>query len=103
MSEVQPLWLCPLTGGYHVSGTCDGAASPGCEKTSSPDRKTVLGLSCGSAGGEGEETSGSENETHLVAAGPPGCKPGSLPWRRGLPGMVSAVIQALKVLSHEIF
>jgi hypothetical protein len=48
-------------------------------KTSSPGRKTVPGPSRGGAGGEGEETSGSENETRLVAAELPGCKPGSLP------------------------
>jgi hypothetical protein len=39
------------------------------QKTSSPGRKTVPGPFCGGAGEEeGEETSGSENETRLVAA-----------------------------------
>jgi hypothetical protein len=83
-SEVQPLWQCPLTGGYRICGTCDRAAGPGRAKTSSPGRKTVLGPSCGGAGREGEETSGSESETHLVAAGPSGCEPSGLPRRRGL-------------------
>jgi hypothetical protein len=47
----------------------------------------VLGPSRGSAGKEGEETSGSENETRLVAAEPPRCEPGGLPRRCGLPAV----------------
>jgi hypothetical protein len=58
-----------------------------------------MGLYCGGAGEEeGEETSGSENETCLVAAGPPGREPNGLPQRDGLPGMASAVVQALRRL-----
>ncbi len=52
---------------------------PGHARTSLPVRKTVLGPSRGGAGKEGEETSGSEKETRLVAAGLPGCEPGGLP------------------------
>jgi hypothetical protein len=48
--------------------------------------------------GEGEETSGSKNETRLAAARPPGLKPGCLPWRRGLPGVASAAVQALTLI-----
>jgi hypothetical protein len=48
---------------------------PGVQK---PPRR--VGPSRGGAGeGEGEETSGTENETRLVAARPPGHEPGSLP------------------------
>jgi hypothetical protein len=62
-------------------------------------RKTVLEPFCGGAGKEeGEEISGSENETCLVAVGPPRHEPGSLPRRRGLPGMVSTAMQALRQL-----
>ncbi len=85
--------------GYRFCGTCEGAAGPGRAKTSSPGRKTVLGPSCGGAGKEGVETSGSENETRLVAAELPGCEPGSLPRRRRLPGMASAAVQALRRLT----
>jgi hypothetical protein len=35
----------------------------------------------------------------LVAAGPPGRKPGDLPWHRGLPGMAFAAVQALRWLT----
>ncbi len=59
----------------------------------------VPGPSRGSSRREGEETSGSENETRLVAAGPLGCKPGNLPQRCGLPGVVSAAVQALRELT----
>ncbi len=45
---------------------------------------------------EGEETSGSENETRLVAARLPGREPGGLPRRRGLPGVAYAAMQALR-------
>jgi hypothetical protein len=61
----------------------------------------VPGPSRGGAGGEGEETGGSVNETHLVAAGPPGCEPGGLPWRCGLPGVASAAVQALRRLTGD--
>ncbi len=44
-------------------------------------------------------TSGAENETCLVAVRLPGCELGSLPWRRGLLGMVSAAVQALRRLT----
>jgi hypothetical protein len=59
----------------------------------------VPGPSRGGAGGEGEETSWSGNETHLVAAGPPGCEPGDLPRRHGLPSMASTAMQALRLLT----
>jgi hypothetical protein len=49
--------------------------------------------------GEGEETSGSENETRLVAARPLGHKPEGLPGRCGLPGMASAAVQAFRWLT----
>jgi hypothetical protein len=72
------------------------SAGPGHAKISSPGRKTVPGPSCGGAEEEeGEETSGSENKTRLVAAGPPGREPGGLPQRRGLPDVVSAAVQGL--------
>ncbi len=62
-------------------------------------RKMVPGPSRGGADeGEGEETSGSENETCLFAARPPGRKPGGLPRRRGLPGVASTAVQALMLL-----
>ncbi len=47
---------------------------------------------------EVRNTSGSENETHLVAAGPPGGEPGGLPQRRGLPCSASGAVQALRQL-----
>jgi hypothetical protein len=76
---------------------------PGHAKTSLPVRKTVLGPSHGGgAGKEGEETSGSENETRLVAAGLPGCEPGGLPRRRRLRGVVSAAMQALRRLTVTV-
>jgi hypothetical protein len=54
----------------------------------------VPGPFCGGAEEEeGEETSGSKNETHLVEAGPPGRKPGGQR-RRG-----SAPVQALRRLT----
>jgi hypothetical protein len=60
----------------------------------------VLGLSHGGADeGEGEETSRSENETSLAAARPPGHEPGGLPRQHGLPGVVSAAMQALRRLT----
>jgi hypothetical protein len=58
--------------GYCVCGICDGAAGPVRAKTSSPGRKMFPGPSRGGARGESEETSGSENKTRLVAAGPLG-------------------------------
>ncbi len=48
---------------------------------------------------EGEETSGSENETRLVAVRLPGREPGGLPRRRGLQGVASAAVQALRRLT----
>jgi hypothetical protein len=71
---------------------------PGRAKISSPGGKTVLGPSCGGPGKEGEETSGSEKKTRLVAAGLPGCEPSGLPRRHGLPGVASAAVQALRCL-----
>ncbi len=60
----------------------------------------VPGPSHGSAGEEeGEETSGSENKTRLVEARPLGRKPGGLPRRRGLLGVVSAAMQAFRRLT----
>ncbi len=83
-----------------MCGTCDGAAGLGRAKTSLPGRKTVLGLSRGSAGEEeGEETTGPENDSRLVVARPPGREPCGLPWRRGLPGVESAAVQALRRLT----
>ncbi len=60
--------------GYRVCGGDEGAAGPGRAKTPplQGGRKTVPGLSPGGARAEGGETSGSENNTHLVAAGSPG-------------------------------
>ncbi len=85
-SEVQPLWRCLWRDRYRVCGTWDDATGPGHAKTSSLGRKTVPGPSRGGAKEwEGQETSGSENETCLVAARPPGREPCGLPWRRGLP------------------
>ncbi len=73
---------------------------PGRAKTSSPGRKLVPGPSRGGAREEeGEETSGSENETRLVAARLPGREPGGLPRQRGLPGVASAAVQALRRLT----
>jgi hypothetical protein len=84
---------------YRVCGGYEGADSPGGAKTSSPGRKTVPGPSRGGAGeDEGEETSGSENKTRVVAARLPGREPGGLPRRRGLPGMASVAVQALRRL-----
>jgi hypothetical protein len=86
--------------GYRVCGGCEGAAGPRHAKTSSPGRKTVLELSCGGTGEEeDEETSGSENETRLVAAGLPGCEPSGLPRSRGLPGVASTAVQSLRQLT----
>ncbi len=84
-SEVLPLWR----DGYRVCGGCEDAAGPGRAKTSSPGRKKVPGPLCGGAGGEGKETSGSENETHLVAVGLPGhcpavCRVRTDSWRETL-------------------
>jgi hypothetical protein len=101
-SEVQPLWWCPLTGWVPRLWHLWWCWGPGRTKTSSPVRKTVPGLSRGGSWREGEETNGSENKTHLVAAGPPGCKPGGLPRQRGLPGVVSAAVQALRRLTATI-
>jgi hypothetical protein len=44
---------------------------PGVQKPPRRVGKRIPGPSRGGAGDEGEETSRSENETHLVAAGPP--------------------------------
>jgi hypothetical protein len=96
-SEVDPhgsfLWHC----GYCLSGGCKGDAGLGRAKTSPRGkRKTVpvqiLGCSCC----DFEETSGSENETRLGAAGPPG--PCSLRQRLGLPGVASTAMHALRRL-----
>jgi hypothetical protein len=74
---------------------------PGVQKPPPPPgRKTVPGPSRGGTEDEeGEETRGSENETRLVAARPPGHEPGGLQWRRGLPGVASAAVQALRRLT----
>ncbi len=69
-------------------------------KTSLPGRKTVPGLSRGGTGEEeGEETSGSENETRLVASRLPGHEPGGLPWQHRLPDVASVAGQALRRLT----
>ncbi len=71
----------------------------------------VLGPSPGGAQAEGEKTSGSENETRLVAAGPPwwavaglaaALRPGSQPQQSGLPGMVSTSVQAFRQLTETV-
>jgi hypothetical protein len=83
----------PVDGmGTCICGGCEGAPGPGLQKLPCrvgkwfrdhlvvvPERK--------------EETSGSENETRLVAARPPGPEPGSLP------GSASAAVQALRRLT----
>jgi hypothetical protein len=53
--------------------------------------------------GEGEETSGSENKTCLVAAGSPGRLPGGRPRHCGLPGVAFASVQALRWLKEISF
>jgi hypothetical protein len=61
-------WCCR----YCLCGGCKGAAGPGRAKTSPRGRrKTVFGQILGCSCCD-EETSRSENETRLVAAGPPG-------------------------------
>ncbi len=58
--------------GYRVCGGDEGASGPGRANPPLPPqggRKTVPGTIPGSARADGGETSGSENETHLVAAG----------------------------------
>ncbi len=75
---------------------------PGHAKTSLLGKKTVPGQSRGGAGEEGGETSGSANETRLAAAGPPGHLPSSRLRCRGLPGVASASVQALKRLTETI-
>ncbi len=101
-------WRCR----YCIYGGYEGAASPGHAKTSPQGRRKTVPrriLSCPCS--EGGDTSGSENKTRLVAAGPPGwavaCvattpRPGSLLRRRGLPGMVSAAVHALKQFTTMI-
>ncbi len=61
---------------HRVCGGDEGAAGPGRAKIPPQGgRKTVSGPSPCGAKAEGEETDGSENETRLVAAGPPGRMP----------------------------
>jgi hypothetical protein len=75
----------------------DGTGTASVE--AAPGRKTVPGPPhCGTKEEEGEETSGCENETRLVMAGPPGREPGGLPQRRRLPGVTSLAMQALRRL-----
>jgi hypothetical protein len=89
--------------GYRCYGDWDGAAGPGRAKNLSTTGKTVPGLLLGGAREEeGEETSGSENKTCWVAAGPPGRLPGGRPRRHGLPGVASASLQALRRLMETI-
>ncbi len=61
----------------------------------------VLGRILGSSCCDGEDTSRSENETRLVAAGPPGWAvasmtivpgPGGVPWHHGLPSLASTAV-----------
>ncbi len=62
-------WRC----GYRFCGGGEGAAGPGCAKTSLRGRRKMVPgriLSCSCC--DGGDTSGSENETRLVSAGPPG-------------------------------
>jgi hypothetical protein len=82
-----------------------GIAPPvqGAKKNRSVTGKMVPGPSLsGDWEGEGEETRGSENETCLVAAGPPGRLPIGRPRHRRLPGVASASVQALRRLTETI-
>ncbi len=88
-------WRC----GYRFCGGCEGAAGPGVQ-TPTPSRgrrKTITGQILGCSCCDGEDTSRSENKTRLVVTGPPG--PGSLLRRRGLPGMASMPVHALRLLT----
>jgi hypothetical protein len=66
---------------------------PGVQKTSSPGRKTILGLSHCGFGKEGVETSGSKSDTRLVA------ELGGQPRLRGLSGSASDAVKALRQLT----
>jgi hypothetical protein len=77
-----------------------------CKNPPQGGRKTVPRQSPGRAQAEGDKTSGSENETHLVA-GPPGravaglaaaLGPGGLPRHRRLPGVASESVQVFRWL-----
>jgi hypothetical protein len=94
-------WEVPVDGTGTASVEVVKALSvPGMQKPPRLVGKTVPGPSRGGARKEeGEETSRSENKTHLVAAGLPGREPGSLPQRLGLPGMASTAVQALRWLT----
>jgi hypothetical protein len=101
-------WGC----GCHCCGGCEGAAGPGHAKTfPCSRRKTVLGRILNCSCSDGEETSGSENETCLGAAGPPGWAApgvavapglGGLPRHQGLPGVASMAVHALRQLMAMI-
>jgi hypothetical protein len=92
--------------GYCLCGGCEGATGQRHAKTSQRDRrKTVPRWIPGCSCCDGEETSGSENETRLEAAGSPGwvaagatIAPGSggPPWHLGLPGVASTAVHALR-------
>jgi hypothetical protein len=98
---VHPTGLTINQGCSQVSTGLPPRAPPACIKLVR-DQKMVPGLSLGGTG-EGEETSSSENETRLVAVGPPEFLPGGRPQRHGLPGVAFASMQAsrrLKETSH---
>jgi hypothetical protein len=92
---------------HRVCGGCEGAAGLGRAKTFPwGRRKTVSGHILGCSCCDGEDTSRTENQTRLVAAGLPGCAvasvavapgPGSLPRRCGLLGVASPAVHALSL------
>jgi hypothetical protein len=88
--------------GLSCCGGGDGAAGPGCAKTSALGRKTVLGLFSGGTVDEGVEAKGCANDTRLAAADPPGRLPGGRPRRRGLLGVASAAEHAFTRLTATI-
>jgi hypothetical protein len=88
-------------GGFCCCGDSDGAAGPGCAKTSALGRKTVPGPFRGGAI-KGIEAKGYANDTRLAAAEPPGRLPRGQPQRRGLPGAASAAVQAFRRLMATI-
>ncbi len=90
-------WAVPIDGMGTVS--VEAVKAPPVPGVQKPPHQVENGSRTVAEEEEGEETSGSENEIRLVAAGPPGSEPGGLPWRHGLPGMASTAVQALKQLT----
>jgi hypothetical protein len=98
-SEVQSLEAVTADGAGTAAVEMDGVA--GVQKTG--PRPEKLFLDCPLAAPEEKvKTSRSENETRLVAVGPPGCLPSGRLQRRGLPGVGSASMQALRWLTETI-